>query len=151
MGYRFEAALSLKSISPRSSLLVEALQERKGEGKEATLMLLNPTGNFLELLCNRGNLLLHHVVKHKYLVVKGASVLPFVKMYYFFKKTSHNNAESTLESANLRAFAITSRNERPELCSASSLRKSPSVYLLQFHAYKTGMIAPVCLIGTLKN
>jgi len=79
-------------------------------------MLLNPTGNFLELLCIRWNLLLHHVVKHKYLVVKGASVLPFVKMYYFFKKTSHNNAESTLESAKLRAFAITSRNERPELC-----------------------------------
>lgn len=62
MGHKFEAAVSLNSTSPRSSLPVGALQKGKEEGQEAAVMLLDSMDDFLELPCKR-NFLLCHVLE----------------------------------------------------------------------------------------
>lgn len=87
MGHKFDTALSLNSAGPRRSLYCGSpLGGREEEGQEAAVVLLDFVGDFLELLWDRGNFLLHHLVELKYLVMEGDRFLLYVKVYYSFFK-----------------------------------------------------------------
>lgn len=108
--------------------------------------------DFLELLRDRENFLLHHLGELKTLVTEGDSFLLHVEVYYsFFKNRSQCYYIYFREyyAGSIRNYSklITSRDERPKFCCASGLSKSASVNLPQFYVYKMGTIVFECFTG----
>lgn len=63
-----------------------ALHKWEEERQDNSVVLMDFVADFLDLLWDRGNFLLHHLKELKYLVMGGHSLLLHVEVYYSFLK-----------------------------------------------------------------
>lgn len=68
-----------------------ALQKGEGERQEPAVVLMDFVVDLTELLCDRGNFLLDHLVEFQCLVTEGKNFLLHAEAHYFF---SHDDTTS---------------------------------------------------------